>query len=178
MIHESSDWKDPLLTSARRFRRFQKAANMSELALSQIERNVFVGFYSIRKLIEKPGALTDATRESKWQCLAYRNRAPATVLNNHRLEEIYDFEEQQQETRSLAFLCNQAVHSFVFCPYLNERYAFDGVLFASDREKNTKLYRVSADTLIAIFFRVGKDYPSDVHWRRDLATGSVAVTST
>jgi hypothetical protein len=178
VIHESSVWKDPLLTSARRFRRFQKAANMSELAQSQIERDVFIGFYSIRKLMEKPGALTDATRASRWQCLAYFNRAPVTIFNNHKLDELYDLSSQQKETKALAFLCNQVVHSFVFCTFLDETGAFDGVIFASDREKDSKLYRVSAETLIDIFRHVGKDYPSQVLFHRGSLADPFTVTAT
>ncbi len=59
---------------------------------------------------------------------------------------------RQQETKCLGFLCNQVIHSFIFCTYLDEHYAFDGVLFASDRDKDVKLYRVSAAALIEIFF--------------------------
>ena len=150
---------------------------MSEQALTQIERDVFIGFYSIRKLMDKPGALTDATRVSTWQCNVYPNKDRVNVLNNHRIDELFDMSSRQQETKCLGFLCNQVIHSFIFCTYLDEHYAFDGVLFASDRDKDVKLYRVSAAALIEIFFRVGKDYPSQVHFHRDLASGAVTTTS-
>ena len=177
MIHESSDWKDPLLTSARRFRRFQKLANLSEAVLAQIERDVFVGFYSIRKLIEKPGALTDAAMSSTWRCTSFPNISPVTLLNNHRLHELYNLSSRQQATKDLGFLCHQIVHSFVFDLWFDEDGGFGGVFFASDRAKDSMLYGVSADTLVHIFRRVGQDYPHRVTWTQDLETRKVTVAA-
>jgi hypothetical protein len=178
VIQESSDWKDPLLTSARRFRRFQKPANLSDLALTQIERDIFVSFYSIRKLIEKPGALTDATKASTWHCVAFPNVAPVTLLNRHRLHELYDLASRQQATKDLGFLCHQVVHSFAFALYFKENGGFGGVLCASDRARASTLYGISAEILIAIFRRVGTDYPRSVSMHHDLETRAVTATAT
>ena len=151
---------------------------MSERALGQIERDVFTGFYSVRKLMEKPGALTDATRDATWQCAAFPNIAPVTILNNHRFHELYNLSSCQQLTKDLGFFCHQIVHSFIFEPYLDKYGNFKGVLFASDRAKNSTLYGVSTDTLISIFWQVGTDYPRTVVMEQDLETRAVTVTAT
>ena len=110
--------------------------------------------------------------------MAYPNCAAVTALNNHKLDELYDLDGRQQETKALVFLCNQAVHSFIFCTCLDETGAFDGVFFASDREKDSKLYGVAADVLVDIFRRVGNDYPSSVRFHRDWPAGPFKVTAT
>ena len=80
--------------------------------------------------------------------------------------------------KGTGLLCNQAVHSFIFCTCLDETGAFDGVFFASDREKDLKLYGVAADVLVQILRRVGNDYPSSVRFHRDWPAGPFKVTAT
>jgi len=62
MIWESYYWKTPLLRMARRLRALKTAGELSEKQLVQIERDIFIGFYSIRKLFETFGVMTDAAR--------------------------------------------------------------------------------------------------------------------
>lgn len=52
MIWESSYWKEPLLESAARLRNFSTSTVSDELDFVTIEKDIFLGFYTIRKLMD------------------------------------------------------------------------------------------------------------------------------
>lgn len=62
MIWESCYWKQPLLEMAGRLQHLKTASTLSDQELAQVERDIFIGFYSVRKLLEAPAKLTDKTR--------------------------------------------------------------------------------------------------------------------
>jgi hypothetical protein len=175
MIHESSDWKEPLLKSALRFRRNKSQRKLTERTLAQIERDVFIGFYSIRKIFEALGRVTDATKTSVWPCVHYRNIKRVTSRNNHRIDENYDMSKALQETRDLPFFCHRIIHSCVFGVFVRDNGGFDGVYFSSDTDKDKKLYVLTVDQLVEIFERVGNDYPVQVNWKIDPVTAAEIV---
>jgi hypothetical protein len=69
MIWESWYWKKPLLDMAKRLRSLKAAGYLTEKQMVQIERDIFIGFYSIRKLIEAKTKITDKTRLSEVKLL-------------------------------------------------------------------------------------------------------------
>lgn len=62
MIWESHYWKKPLLEMDDRLERLKASDNLSDEQMVQIERDVFIGFYSARKLFEARTKVTDRTR--------------------------------------------------------------------------------------------------------------------
>lgn len=52
MIWESWYWKQPLLEMADRLEHLKTASALSDEELAQVERDIFIGFYSVRKLLE------------------------------------------------------------------------------------------------------------------------------
>jgi hypothetical protein len=175
MIFESSNWKAPLLESVTRFRRFQKRKRLTDRGLTQIEKDVFIGFYAIRKLCDARGKITDSVRKSQWQLRSYKNTHRVTSLNNHKIDENYDLLLYNTETRDLEFLCGRIIHSFVFVIASNDDGGFDGVFFASDHDRNRNLYYLSADKIIEIFERVGNDWVLSYHWQLDPITGDEII---
>ena len=171
MIWESEDWKKPLLQMAKRLAFLKKAEDLTEKQLAQIERDIFIGFDSVRKLLESITKLTDATKALQIQVSWYPNLSPVTWRNNHRLEILYDFGKPHQETRDLRFICGRIIHSFIFAPYVGDEGGLDGIMFTSDIDRNKRLYAMEIDDVITVFKCVGNDYPSDVHWHMDAQTG-------
>jgi hypothetical protein len=66
MIFESGDWKEPLLEMAARLRSL-KRTRLTEKRLAQLERDIFIGFYSVRKIFDAVTRVTDATKSLKVQ---------------------------------------------------------------------------------------------------------------
>jgi hypothetical protein len=165
MIHESRHWKQPLLEIAERLRSL-KAKSAKDLLTdelsAQFERDIFIGFYSVRKLIEAVAKVTDATKNMQVQVSCYVNREPVDWINDHKLDELYDLERTLQETRDLAFVTGRIIHSFIFIPYVGEGEGLEGIMFTSDTDKDKRLYSMKIDDVIDIFERVGNDHPTRI----------------
>jgi len=89
MIYESSYWKEPLIKYAKRLETFKNRKRLIEKTMVDIERFIFIGFYSIRKLIEAEGKITDKTKNSKINIKKFRNIKSVDFLNKHKIDELY-----------------------------------------------------------------------------------------
>lgn len=177
MIYESSYWKQPLLLAARKFKIIKAVEDYSDKELARIERDIFIGFYSIRKLFEAPGKVTDATKNMRAELLWYRNTQKVHALNYHKFDELYDLEKSNSEQRDVLFICQRIIHSYVFSLYFDE-LGFAGIYFSSDIDKDNKIYAITKQKIIEIFEKVGTDYPITVKWQQDPTSDSIKVTAT
>jgi len=175
MISESWYWKVPLLETAERLRVLKTVEELGEEQFPAIERDIFIGFYSVRKLFEATAKVTDRTRRSKVRVSWYPNQKRISWLNHHRIHELYDLEKQLWESRDIWFISSRIIHSFIFTPYTIEQGGLAGVIFTSDKDKDTKLYSMDIDDVIAIFEAVGNDDPTTFEWRRNTETGKETV---
>jgi hypothetical protein len=94
VIWESQYWKRPLLAMARRIEVAGKAGKApTDRRMAQVERDLFIGCYSIRKLIHAPGKLTDACRSSKVQLRCHPSKGkPVTLLDRNDIDQHYNVE--------------------------------------------------------------------------------------
>jgi hypothetical protein len=145
---------------------------------AQIERDIFIGFYCVRKLIEAVAKVTDATRHMQVQISCHENLGePVHWLNNHKIDELYNIDRAHQETRDLPFVTGRIIHSFIFMPYVGETGGLEGILFTSDTDKDKRLYSMRIDDVIDIFERVGSDDPVEVCSYFDPSSGRVETTT-
>jgi hypothetical protein len=159
MIWESEHWKKPLLHLASKLVRWRKPREWTERELVSIEKDIFVAFYSIRKLMDAK-KLSDGTETMPVNVSIYLSKDKAvTIYNWDKIDELYDLEVKNLSQRNLRFICNQIIHSYVFIPSIDENGSFQAILFCSDREKNANLFRIEANDLINALRIVGKDYP-------------------
>ncbi|CCG95774.1 hypothetical protein DET61_1154 [Marinobacter nauticus] len=168
MIWESSDWKEPLLKSAKWLRSVKFSDRTQEKTFVRIEKELFIGFYSIRKLLETL-KVSDSTKKLKFEVEWYPNKEPVHDLNWHHLDRLYDLSSRHLETRDIGFLCNQFIHSYVFVVAGDAE--IDGVYIASDKIRNKKVYFVSLQNILRAFRVVGRDYPANLQFTRDPVTG-------
>jgi len=166
MVSESHYWKEPLLEMASRFDAMKKYDDLTDEQFAQIERDIFIGFYSVRKLFETPTKLKDATKLIRVHLEWYPAREQVTWRNKHEINEIYDLTKSKKEMRDVIFVCGRIIHSFIFMPYIND-IGLAGIMFTSDIDKDTKLYSMKIDDVIRVFKEVGNDYPSEIHCYRD-----------
>ena len=106
--------------------------------------------------------ISDSTKNLKVSLNWSPNIKPVTLLNNHRIEELYSLEKSKQEDRELRFVCNQIIHSYIFTPIESEKKHLVGFYFVSDKDKNEKLFYISVNEVIKIFNLIGNDYPTKV----------------
>ena len=169
MIWESSYWKEPLLASARWLLHVRLSERSSERTYVRIEREVFFGFYSIRKLLDSQ-KISDSTKLLSFDLRWHPNTKHVDHLNWHKLDKLYDLNVSRTETRDIRFLCNQFIHSYVFLPAEDNR-RLEGFFVSSDRDRNRKVYFVELRHVLTAFRTVGRDNPSEVRLVRDPKTG-------
>ena len=107
----------------------------------------------------------------KFQIQWSPNIKQVDYINNHFIDKLYNLKQINQETRTLKFICDQIVHSYIFMPAENEKSQLIGFFFTSDREKNKKIFYISIQDVINIFNYVGNDYPDNLHSIRNPNTG-------
>jgi len=121
-----------------------------------VEREVFFGFYAIRKLLEAKTKISFEARDTQTSVRVYKAKAKsADLMNWHKLDELYDLSESTQKPMSLNDLCNSIVHSYVFVA--NVEQGLNSILFNTDREKNTCLLELDAKRLQSVFERIAND---------------------
>jgi hypothetical protein len=172
VIWESSFWKDDLLEIAGRMERRRAQKRWPERSIVNVEKDAFLGFYVIRKLIDAK-KLSTGVDTAKVKLTSYPHLGkPVTFMNWHRLDELYDFDRPRVEDRDLIFVCNQIVHSYVFGAVLGDEPSngLYGVCFCSDRMRNSRLFDLECDEMIRVMRHVGTDYPdrSEMHFDEEL----------
>ena len=177
MIWESSYWKGGLLRQAQDLHRRAEQRRWPEASLARLEQSLTIGFYSIRKLIEAR-KLSDSTIGNKVVLRTYAsNGKPVTLMNWHRLDELFNFDDSQDRELDLLALCNQFIHSYVFSPVFSEQGRLQSVLLSSDRAKSTVLYEVALTQIITVFELVANDYPKQISMVYDPAKRDYKVTA-
>ena len=177
MLYESSYWKEPLIDSAKLFDEYKSYAELDEQSLVRIEKDIFVGFYSIRKLLDTI-KVTDELKTKKYTLQWHKHLGTdVTFINNHKIDELYDLGAPNKENRDLWFIASRLIHSYIFSICESENGGFLGVYFTSDSDKNKKLYYLSVDEIIAIFEEVGNNYVTEFSWKKDSESGAETLSA-
>jgi hypothetical protein len=174
MITESYYWKRPLLTGAAIIRRYMDKEDITDAQFARIEREVFIGFYAVRKLLEAAGKVGPETRQMKLTLTWYPKLASQPVVdwyNRGEFWELYDLEDPRSEERDILYVAHRLVHSFIFAISGNDDG--HGAFFTSDRDKERRLNFLSTEEIIRAFETVGGDYPAGFHAWRDKETGEM-----
>jgi hypothetical protein len=160
LIHESRYWKIPLLRGATFLERAVVTEENGEATLARAERELFIGFYSIRKLLPT-FKLSNNTKRLSSKVSWYASRPEQSVDYFHRsdVDELYDLERPIEEMRDLGFMCNQVIHSYVFVNSTTEDGKLDGFFVSSDTMRRRRVYFFSLPVVLHAFRTVGRDYP-------------------
>jgi len=153
MIWETKYWKADLRRRAAWLKRRQEQqARFSLKQFAEIEQNVMIGFYCIRKLIEADDLSPRlAQKRIKVDSFPF-NGEPVDLTNWDMIGLHYTLTHKKASQMPVLWLCHQFVHSYVFIPSFRGSYGpLDGIYFNSDREKHRFLYRVTTRSIISMF---------------------------
>ncbi|MBS1825026.1 MAG: hypothetical protein JST93_06870 [Acidobacteria bacterium] len=163
VIWETTYWKADLLRRASWLETRQSGRRWSKAASGKLEQEVMLGFYSIRKLVEAhkvPDALVaEGMPLRSYPAVGTR----VTYFNFHRFPELYDFSRPSNTSRDLRAVCNQVVHSYVFAPLFDTEGQVEGVLFNSDRTRDTEILFAAIPDIAIVFRAVSNCDPSSLH---------------
>lgn len=175
MIWESSYWKEELLRLADKLARRRRQRRFSERSLANLEKEIFIAFYAIRKLIEAK-TLTQKVAHCNVPVESYPSTGKGVTLGNFRyaIEKHFDFGKKTHEKVSLGFLCNQVIHSYI---YFNQFYGgrLTRIWISSDRKRNQKLYSVKISVIQNILKRIALDEVRKSRWTYDPKIGDYIV---
>lgn len=173
MIHESSYWKGDLLKLACRLERRLVQTRWGDKNFYTIEKEIFIGFYSIRKLIESSKVSHHiAGKKYKVREFSYCGN-PASIITHLRDSE-YDLGKSKGTEISIAALCNQFVHSHHFVPFLPGGRNLAGFFFCSDHKRTSGLYLITLFDVVDIYRSVGSNYPRSMRTKR-LPSGKSSI---
>lgn len=175
MIWDSSPWKAELARMGLNLRRRRGQKRWRESSLALVEREVMVGFYMIRKLMEAKKLSDQFTARPVSLQLHRRTGRVPDLLNWHHLDRFFDFDKSEQVQRTLKFLCDQVVHSFVFMVATADSGGLNGFFVASDRARSGGLFFLSAEEAEAAFVGAANDQVRNARWVRG-AEGAMTVT--
>jgi hypothetical protein len=165
LIHEPSYWKQPLLETAQRLLSFNSEIYLAENLLAQIERDIFIGFYSIRKLVESIKVPDEIKcKQYSFTYFPYFGDRKITCFNRNELNNFYNFHKQESEPHDLIFIANVLIHSFIFQIRQNDTEGFDGIFFSSDKLRHQKVFYLSIDEIVSIFNEVGNSDFNSIYY--------------
>ena len=176
MITESRYWKEPLLRGADIIEDLMAAEELSEEQFGRVEREFFIGFYSIRKLFEASAKVSRSTRDQKLDIIFFDRSGRNGIVdwyNRSEFWEHYDLETLKRERRDVLYIAHRITHSFIFM--LADEEFGSGMYFTSDNDKEKRLNFITTHEVTRIFRIVGNDYPSDLKMWRDEETGEMKV---
>ncbi|MBL0718354.1 hypothetical protein JI742_00480 [Piscinibacter sp. Jin2] len=177
MIHESRHWKEPLLRAATWLSKLcVEEGDAGERSLVRVERELFIGFYAIRKLLET-FKVSPSTKELKLALQAYTALPDRKVdyFNRADIDKFFNLSHPMNEHRNIGFICNQIVHSYIFIIDLREDGALNGFFVTPDSMRFKKLYFIELGQVVHALRLVGKDYPRNMQYQRNPKTGQWEV---
>src|SRR5690349_18738756 len=100
MIWDSASYRVELIRIATQLDKWRSRRNVTARDLFASERAVFVASYLVRKLWEA-NKLTDRVKRMTIPVSEFRNRAPVTAMNWHKIDECYDLSNRGRGRRDL-----------------------------------------------------------------------------
>jgi hypothetical protein len=156
---ESRYWKEELERIAATLRPSKKPPYWSERAHCIVERDVMLGSFMVRRLIELH-KVSSATRNLTMKAFSCPTRGKrVTRLNNHRLDELYDLENEKRETKKPVYVCNQLIHAYTSFVARDKTRNWSDVYAVSDFDRNDCIWRIPTVEIRRLFTEVAKDYP-------------------
>lgn len=177
MIWGSCYWKDSLLEMADRIVTLIRKEEWDDDEGAQFERDIFIGFYSVRKLFEAPAKVSEETRATRLKIAWFPRKGSQPLVdwyNRNDIWDLYNLDHGHIEQRDALFIAHQMIHSFIFIPRTACEGEPDGIFFTSDVDKERRIYFLEIGEVVRLFKEVGEDYP-DIEMNRDIETGEMKV---
>lgn len=175
-MFESLYWKEELSRIEKSIRPVAKPRRWSERAVSTIERDVMIGFFIVRRLIELNKV---SSHIAKLELGVFRSPAvrAVTKLNRFSFERNYDWQAEQPEQRPVKYICNQCIHSYVSAVLRASDRNWSDLLVVSDYGRAKTIWRVPFSAIVQLFSATAKDWPSEMHMVFDTDLDDFIVTT-
>lgn len=172
---ESSYWKEFLGETASDLRRVAKPKRLTQRRYEIVERNIVISFFLLRRLIELK-KVSSKVRDLRLDVFAWPSTGKRpTLLNNHRIEELYDAAKEHIQTKKPIYICNQVVHSYSTALVVDETRNWDSLFTVSDYDRKDCIWRIPVDVIVELLRAASLDYPYDLRYRLNEKTDDYDV---
>lgn len=158
MIHESSYWKDDLIRLADRLELRLVQTRWGSKNLYTLEKEIFIGFYSVRKLIES-NKISNSIISKKYEVKEFLYNGNLESIMTYFKTSDYNFSNCKKSQISISILCNQFIHSYHFIPFLPNGKNLIGFFFCSDYKRTSGIYFITLFDIVDIYRKVGNNNP-------------------
>jgi hypothetical protein len=177
VVGDSRPWKADLWRIADRLTARTVQVRWTELSYINLEKDVFLGFFIIRKLLEarKLSVQVEST-PVRVMAQPWKGNHRITHLNWDRFDsDAYDWSAAANETLPLLDLCNLFVHSCIYVPLMSDDRQLEGLFVSSDRSRHQKLFYIDAIQTVALLRAVANDSAEQMEAKRYGRTGDYVV---
>lgn len=121
-----------------------------------------LGFFIVRRLIEL-NKVSSLTRNFQMKVFSCPTRGEhVTSLNHHRIDELYDLDNERQQTKKPLYLSNQFIHAYTSYIMRDESRNWSDVYIVSDFDRNECIWRIPIAEIHHLFATAAKDYPHSI----------------
>ena len=159
MIEEESYWRADLIKFRSRLEKRYEKRRWSKRTLYEIEKEVFLSAFIVRKLIES-GRVNRVVSGLNYRIKKYPIHPGAVPSTNPKtFPSTYDLYHGRDEVLGIEKLCGQFIHSYILSPLIIDRGhgAVFGLYVASDRESKKGLYYIPLVKIIEIILSVASN---------------------
>ena len=157
---ESRYWREELTRIAKTIKPLRKPPRWSERTHCVVERDLMIGFFIIRRLIEL-NKVSSRTRDYSLKVHACPAVAiEVTQLNKGWIFETYDLENEKQIIKKPLYISNQFIHAYMSFVFRDETHNWSDVYVVSEFDRNDCIWRVPIPVIRKLFELASDDYPS------------------
>jgi len=172
---ESFYWKEYLAETATDIQRVAQPKRLTQRRYEIVERNIIISFFLLRRLIEFH-KVSSKIREYRFKIFSWRSTGKLpTLLNNHKIDELYDLSIERAHTKKVIYVCNQLIHSYTSTMIVDETRNWDSILTVSDYDRKDCIWRIPINSIVDILKIASKDYPYSVRYTLNKKTGDYDV---
>ncbi|HAS8362652.1 TPA: hypothetical protein I7715_22135, partial [Vibrio vulnificus] len=160
MINVSKYWKDDLLKLAEKLTLRLVQKRWGEKNIYTLEKDIFLGFYSVRKLIESR-KISDSVKNQNYKVRKINFSGDPDKIIPSSVDSDYDLVSSTEiHTLNTMQICNQFIHSYYFVPFFPTGTSPVGFFVCSDFDKKNCIYFITIFDVVEIFKTVGENYPT------------------
>lgn len=176
MVIESLYWKEELARISKTIRPVAKPKPWSERAVCTVERDLMIGCFIVRRMVELHKV---SSRVAKLQLDIFSAEPVKSVTKVNRLsvEENYNWQSEKAEKKSIIYICNQCIHSYISIVERGPDRNWSHLLVVSDFDRSNVIWRIPFSTLLHIFETASTDWPASYSMIYDKMLGDYKVST-
>lgn len=176
MAIESLYWKEELSRIAKAIRPVAKPKRWSERAVCTVERDVMIGFFIVRRMIELH-KVSSAIADMKLNVFGTPVLKNINKMSRFSLEENYDWQAEKAEQKPATYICNQSIHAYLSFVFRGTDRNWSDLIVVSDYDRNKTVWRIPFANIIALFEATSKDWPHTTHMVYDEGRNDYIITT-